>query len=94
MELKSKGKAYVEGIDVASRVAAGVNDLAGEGFIKGFVDRMQVEHRTLQQSFTRLCVAWFLSLADRTDWDLRNEASILLAKKIKQDLEDSPLPFV
>lgn len=91
---KHGGEAYKRGVDAAAKVMEGINDLAGEGFIAGFLDRMGVEHRTLQQSFTRLCVGWLQDLAVRESYDLRNEASVKLAMKLKPILDDSPLPFI
>ncbi len=61
-----------------------------------FIQEMGREHRTLQQGFTRLCRAWFLHLAALKEfqYDLRNEASVELAKKIKGVLKDNPLPLI
>ncbi len=61
-----------------------------------FVKEMGREHRTLQQGFTRLCRAWLLHLArlEECHYDLRNEASVELARKIKTILEDNPLPLI
>lgn len=57
---------------------------------------MSREHRTLQQGFTRLAVAWILDLAKREHYDLRNEASVTLAKKIVEKVgsEGFCLPFI
>jgi len=64
--------------------------------IQDFINTMGNDHRTLQQSFTRLCAKWFLYLAEKEDgqYDLRNEASVNLAKKIKHILEYTSLPFI
>jgi len=62
-----------------------------------FVDQMVRKHPTLQQNFTRICVAWFLRLSDTEKYriiDGRNEASVKLAKQVKQIFEDAHLPFV
>lgn len=56
---------------------------------------MEREHGTLQQAFTRLCVAWFLFAANpdyRTD--LRNEATHRLAVTLEPVIEDAYLPFI
>ena len=60
------------------------------------------EHRTLQQSFTRLCIEWLKTCADenyRTDG--RNEDSHIVAKNIEQGLSsfgltlnDMTTPFI
>ena len=61
-----------------------------------FIREMGREHRTLQQGFTRLCRAWFLYLAnlEESHYDLRNEASVELARKIKVTLENNHLPLI
>lgn len=80
---------------------------AVEKFVSNFgIDRESKEvaramsihlHRTLQQNFTRLCIAWFLRLAQMEEegsYDLRNEASCKLAKTLKPILEETGLPMV
>lgn len=62
--------------------------------INDFIAAMNNDHKTLQQSFTRLCVKWFFNLAEKENYDSRNEASIELAKKLKPILENSSLPFI
>jgi len=60
-----------------------------------FCVAMEREHRTLQQAFTRLCVAWFLYASSpeyRTD--LRNEGTHQIALKLQPVIEDSYLPFI
>ena len=61
-----------------------------------FCECMEHQHRTLQQAFTRLCVAWFLYTSDpayRTD--LRNEGTHALAVKLLPLLkEEAYLPFI
>lgn len=62
---------------------------------ENFVDLMKSEHRTLQQSFTRLCVKWLLDLAERQYFDDRNKASVELGKKFKERLGDEcHLPLI
>jgi hypothetical protein len=53
----------------------------------GFCRAFESEHRTLQQSFTRLCIAWIATCAD-PDYrhDLRNEASHEVCKAIVQSV--------
>ena len=64
-----------------------------------FCERFKREHRTLQQSFTRLCLEWIKTCASedyRTDG--RNEASHIVCKKIVDTMEQDPdwdyLPFI
>lgn len=49
----------------------------------GFCEQMCREHRTLQQSFTRLCIHWLSTCAsDEYRYDGRNEASHEIAKAL------------
>lgn len=56
---------------------------------KGFIETMGNDHRTLQQSFTELCLFWFQYLATVKNYDARNEASVLLAKEIMEKVENA-----
>lgn len=56
-----------------------------------FARLMSYEHRTLQQNFTKLCIAWLRQLSETENYDLRNEASIKFAKSIKDKLVNLPL---
>ena len=50
---------------------------------EGFCEEMTREHRTLQQSFTRLCIHWLSTCAsDEYRFDDRNEASHVIAKAL------------
>lgn len=60
---------------------------------KEFCETMGNQHRTLQQSFTRLCVEWFKYLSTTQSYDGRNEASVNLAKEIMQKC-NTYLPLV
>ena len=64
--------------------------------INTMVELIARQHRTLQQSFTRLCVAWLrhLSKLNENQYDARNEASVKLAKKMLADVKDDGLPFI
>lgn len=61
---------------------------------KGFANIMGMEHPTLQQNFTKLCVAWLKHLSNKEHYDLRNEASVKFAKSIKEELEKVGLPTI
>jgi hypothetical protein len=56
------------------------------GTPKDFAKAMGCEHRTLQQGFTKICVAWLEHLASlkANQYDLRNEDSVKLAKQVVQ----------
>lgn len=60
----------------------------GNSHMKDFINQMATEHRTLQQSFTGLCVKWFEHLATTEYYDARNEASVELAKQLKPILDE------
>lgn len=75
-----------------------LNTLSDEDPIKEFVAAMAEEHRTLQQGFTRLVVAWLRHLASLPDnrYDARNEASVKLARKLLGSLDEyeTHLPLI
>ena len=48
-----------------------------------FCKEFSKEHRTIQQSLTRLCIHWLCTCAsDDYRYDLRNEASHVIAKAL------------
>lgn len=84
-----------ESKDVVESISHYVNNMSHKP--EHFVEQMSYQHRTLQQSFTRICVAWLLHLAEmerKGFYDLRNEGSVKLAKELKPTLEKFLLPFV
>lgn len=64
--------------------------------IATFVNAMAQQHRTLQQCFTNVCLSWLRHLAEAEDYDLRNEASVKIAKQIVKAVEDVRyrLPYI
>jgi len=55
-----------------------------------FVESMSQQHRTLQQSFTRLCLKWIEYCAsDEYTYDPRNEATHEISKKLIEAFMDS-----
>lgn len=63
------------------------------------VAEMAREHRTIQQNFTALCVAWLEELARKAeagDFDLRNEAACNLGKRFVGAVPalDRILPYI
>ena len=86
------------GIKAASTVTNYLNIIGTDERTAAFIGAMQREHRTLQQSFTGLCLAWISHLASQPDYafDLRNEASRAVAKKIMAHLDkyDIILPSI
>jgi hypothetical protein len=60
-----------------------------------FCGAMEHQHRTMQQAFTRLCVAWFVYATDpayRTD--ARYEDTHELAVSLLALLKEAYLPFI
>jgi len=83
-----------KGVEAAKQMSNFVNCF-GHG-IEAFIEEMNCQHRTLQQSFTGLCVAWLENLAEHEHYDLRNEQSVKLAKLFveKIDSVDRHLPLI
>ena len=80
----------------AQKVAEMLNSFTFD--YEGFCKAMSSEHRTLQQSFTRLCIQWLCTCAsDEYRYDGRNEASHEVAKALI-DSQDADfignLPFI
>ena len=75
----------------AEQVALIISDFVNNMGVdeKTFCETMAREHRTLQQSFTRLCMKWIQTLARQEYFDARNEASVNLAKEIVEKCKDS-----
>lgn len=79
--------------DNAQKVADLVNPF---GFHPDKVaEALKLEHRTLQQNFTRFCLEW-LRVCAREDYmyDARNEASHIVAKKLLDGKDIDGLPFI
>ena len=56
---------------------------------------LTAEHRTLQQTFTRLAIAWLRVCASEDyRYDGRNEASHIVAKELLEGHDDLYLPFI
>lgn len=80
----------------ASKVAEMLNSFNFD--YEGFCKAMCREHRTLQQSFTRLCIHWLCECStDEYQYDGRNEASHEIAKALinSQDADFiGNIPFI
>lgn len=85
------------GTEMAKVMADFVN-ISYDGDVKDFVEEMSIQHRTLQQGFTKLVIQWLEHLATLNEnWcDLRNEASVKFAKQVigRVDAEARMLPHV
>jgi hypothetical protein len=63
-----------------------------------FCARMKREHRTLQQQFTEICLAWLATCAKMEDYEVdpRNEYQREIARKLLKDIDIHELrvPFI
>lgn len=75
--------------DIVKEISNYVNSYSSD--YKEFARLMSYEHRTLQQQFTKLCIAWLKELSETENYDLRNEGSVKFAKSIKDKLVNLPL---
>jgi hypothetical protein len=86
------------GQKLAQELGKLVNVMNSQDELRGFITGMKCEHRTLQQSAFGLFLAWTYAIADyqSNDYDLRNEAMVKAAKKIKEALGEygKDLPFI
>ena len=84
-----------EGREMAEQLAQFTNSF-DNGCQQAFAEGMLRQHRTLQQNVVRMFMSYMDMLAEQDDYDLRNQASIRLAKRIKRLMDDEhvTLPFV
>jgi hypothetical protein len=84
-----------ERVDMGAALIA-LSDCAGRSTSKKlFVEYLSKDHRTRQQCITGLMLEWFKHLAslNENQYDLRNEASVKIAKKIIDAIsEDGYVP--
>lgn len=68
--------------EFAARCAEAVNPMNFS--TKIFCEALGRQHRTLQQNFTRVCLAWikYLASLEEGEYDLRNEASVKTSRNI------------
>lgn len=86
-------------VELAKKCANTINTMHNDrpGAYTTFVKTMAQQHRTNQQSFTRLVVAWLLELAKMGEddyYDERNEDSVKMAMDIKKKVIEHGLRFI
>lgn len=85
------------GSELAKATADSLNCFSGIG-IPEFVEEMSRQHRTLQQSFTRLVVAWLEHLGKLPEgrFDLRNQASVELGREFLNNISyrNRVIPYI
>lgn len=59
--------------------------------VKEIAQRMAREHRTLQQGFMALCVAFIQEEAKAEMWDLRNEQCVKFAKAVVEKIDEATM---
>ena len=83
--------AATEGKEMAREFLKFINNMGCDE--EGFAFSLANDHRTLQQSAMRVFMLFVKEMAATEHWDLRNEASVMLARKIMA-LDDTHLPFI
>lgn len=79
---------FIDAAHCAKEMSSLVNRLGAQD-ADAFIEFMLREHRTLQQSFTGLCLKFLYELAkDRYGHDARNSASVEAARKVRDCLGD------
>ena len=78
--------------ELATQVAYVINNFSFR--YKDFCDEMGREHRTLQQSFTRLCIEWLRYCSELEHYDARNEMSVRVGKIVAKALDDADITNV
>lgn len=88
------GKTYEERLQEHVRaVSDAANAITSHG-CKEFAQQFSKSHRTIQQNYTRMCIAWLEELAEQKNYDLRNEASVKLAKEFVEKVKERGLPYI
>lgn len=91
----SNGKSYEERMQDNVRAISDAANALARNSCKQFAEMFAREHRTVQQNFTSLCVAWLEKLAKPdTYYDLRNEASVMLAREFVEKVQNRGLPYI
>lgn len=82
---------------IAEHIMTEVNHFCNTEKVAEYMIR---EHRTLQQTFTKLCVDWLKTLAEVQYYDDRNKASVEFAKslmsvpEVKELLDETRFPMI
>lgn len=87
---------YKSGRELAEHLGNFVNKMGRHSKVKGFIEGMFSQHRTLQQSVFELFLKWVYKMADTEYYDARNEYTVKYCKKIKEALGEygDNCPFI
>ena len=81
----------------ATELAVTVSDAINSFKFKNdeFVQEMNKEHRTLQQNFTKLCLAWIKHVgSENYHFDDRNSASHETCKELCKTMEEKNIGYL
>jgi len=88
-------------VDEAKCLARHISDylnVMSSGRPKVLVTALSNTHRTLQQDFMRVVVEWIKYNAETKFYDGRNQAAVLLSRKLQKTIDEAPsggyLPLV
>lgn len=97
-KLPSQRSPYEIGQESAKELFRALNWMGAENeTIKGFLDQVEEQHRTLQQAFGHLLIRTIVMFAEKKEkgfYDLRNEALCEMCKELKPIAEKTYLPFI
>ena len=99
MELSDyKKEAYNKGEKVAKDLSNALNSMTfDKEVIKGFVDGLTKQHRTIQQSSMRAIyelIGRWAEMGRTGQYDLRNERTVKLCQEIVEKCKENNLPFI
>jgi len=82
----------------ANNLSNFLNSYSHNEDLKVFINEMAVDHRTLQQLFTKLCFQW-IERCSQNGFDDRNMHSVKLCKEVMEVVEEMPdkircFPFI
>ncbi len=74
--------------EVVNKLGDLINNFDTRGQADAFCKALMRQHRTLQQNFWGVMIKVIFEYAETDRYDLRNEASVQLCKKLKKFLEE------
>ena len=99
MELSDyKKEAYNKGEKVAKDLSNALNSMTfDKEVIKGFVDGLTKQHRTIQQSSMRAIyelIGRWAKMGEEGQFDDRNQATVQFCQEIMEKCEKNSFPFI
>lgn len=90
--MRNVSQTYEQGKKIAQETLDFVNNISRDD--SGYIEEIIATHRTLQQCWMRLACATIKAIAEQQNYDARNEASVILARKICEIDGFDYLPFI